>query len=391
MYNDIFLILFIIFLATSCTDKSNSSNDGYSSDNSPITIKIDKNNVNDELRLSSYVESVKYVPLETNDSSIIGQIFQIEVTEKNIFVLDLWSQKKLFMFKSDGAFIRTIGAYGVGPGEYTEISSFVIDEKTNTIFLLDKSVSVIEYSFEGAWIKTTMLEDFMGFRMAKKGEMFAFTGAGRNDKLILADNHFSKKESFFPFTSRFLARSITSPLQQNCHGKLLFRQFLNDTIYEINNNYSLKPHCIVDYGNKGIVDYSYFLKSDKNSKYMESFVNEHLTMISYYETNDFINVRSLYEKESFSTFFCKKSEKVISVSEKDVIDDISFSDGLLYFRGVNCSNNYFVQIIEPSVFLEKLGSNLAKSSPFYNEALSASKSLDETSNPIFIMIKLKNF
>ena len=46
----------------------------------------------DTIAYSQFVDSIKYIPLETTDACLIGNITDVEISEEHIFVLDLQMQ-----------------------------------------------------------------------------------------------------------------------------------------------------------------------------------------------------------------------------------------------------------------------------------------------------------
>ena len=60
---------------------------------------------------------LKFIPLETIDNNLIGNISQIAIYKDKIFVLDRFYSKRLYAFKTDGTYIGQIGNQGNGPGD----------------------------------------------------------------------------------------------------------------------------------------------------------------------------------------------------------------------------------------------------------------------------------
>ena len=60
--------------------------------------------------------------LKKTESSLIGKIDRVIIADSLIFVLDARIAKKLFVFRHNGQFVRTIGSQGKGEGEYKQLS-----------------------------------------------------------------------------------------------------------------------------------------------------------------------------------------------------------------------------------------------------------------------------
>lgn len=80
-----------------------------------------------QLNLNEYVNDLKIVRLESNDSALI-RYFSGHVGEKHIISLE---RDKIILFTSKGEFVRIIAKRGKGPGEFTQIDAWIVDENEN--------------------------------------------------------------------------------------------------------------------------------------------------------------------------------------------------------------------------------------------------------------------
>lgn len=74
------------------------------------------------MKLSSIVDSIYYIPLETQDDYLIGNIDKLIVTDKTFYVLDKNISTATYCFNSEGKFIRKIGNRGASDKEYISIT-----------------------------------------------------------------------------------------------------------------------------------------------------------------------------------------------------------------------------------------------------------------------------
>ena len=87
---------------------------------------------------------IKYVPLETTDSSLIGNIDKILYQNNKYYILDK-VEKKILVFDRQGKAMQIIHKVGQGPGEYLEPSDIDIDKEGN-IYVYDWATqSIITY------------------------------------------------------------------------------------------------------------------------------------------------------------------------------------------------------------------------------------------------------
>jgi hypothetical protein len=125
----------------------------------------------DYLNTSSLIKNIKFIPLETLEEAIIGEISKIIKTEKEYLVLD--SQvKKLFAFDINGKYLRTIGSNGQGPGEYLNPIDFCIDPNGEYIIILDQLKKIIKTDFNG----NLLLERFLPENSRFFDEIFSSNG-----------------------------------------------------------------------------------------------------------------------------------------------------------------------------------------------------------------------
>ena len=103
---------------------------------------------------SDIFKSAKTIILETNKECLISHIFDIQVYDSLLYVLDASNIiNSLFVFDLDGNYVRKIGRAGNGPGEYHKLFNFTLDVENKIIFLLD-DVFIHKYKFDGIYIKS---------------------------------------------------------------------------------------------------------------------------------------------------------------------------------------------------------------------------------------------
>ncbi|MDR2406527.1 MAG: 6-bladed beta-propeller [Bacteroidales bacterium] len=113
------------------------------------TINLDSIPTVDSFRLSSIFRKAKAIRLEETDYAVIGRINCMQVFDNYIFILDTDKAKKLFMFNKNGKYLRQIGSWGQGPGEYIYITDFCLDTINREIYILDSSKKMLyKYNFD---------------------------------------------------------------------------------------------------------------------------------------------------------------------------------------------------------------------------------------------------
>ena len=95
-------------------------------------------------------ESFEVVPLETNDSILLGDISEIEkiLRKDNRVYMSDW--RYIYVFDDNGKHIQTMKHIGQGPGCYLGVSSFVIWENGD-IYIWDRT-AIYKYSKDDAFL-----------------------------------------------------------------------------------------------------------------------------------------------------------------------------------------------------------------------------------------------
>lgn len=96
----------------------------------------------------------RYLPLETTDECLIGQIDQIDSDGSSIFLFDEKNYSAYRFSLEDGSFICKYGTQGRGPGEYISLNCMAIDKKKKEVCLLDFELFKLMYfSYDGELLR----------------------------------------------------------------------------------------------------------------------------------------------------------------------------------------------------------------------------------------------
>ncbi|MCK9305839.1 MAG: 6-bladed beta-propeller, partial [Bacteroidales bacterium] len=101
--------------------------------------------------LGDYASNIDYIRLETNDSSVLGNITDIFLEKGLLFIAD--DKDVCRIFDSNGKYIRSINRIGRGPEEYLSIRDMYVSSKTGNIMIMDHSGVITEYSMYGDFIR----------------------------------------------------------------------------------------------------------------------------------------------------------------------------------------------------------------------------------------------
>lgn len=115
-------------------------------------------------------KEVSYVPLETTDSSLIGDRPYVRLLKDKILVSSQGQPLKMFDAQT-GKFISTVGLIGQGKGEYNLISDmpvFWVDEKAERIMIKSSGQKILCFDSNGDFIENLTIPDEIILQLASQ-------------------------------------------------------------------------------------------------------------------------------------------------------------------------------------------------------------------------------
>ena len=246
--------MLVTFLIISCDN----TKDAHPINVIPLASAVGKYNI---LNLSDYVSEIKYIPLETNDSVLIGEIRQINYENEKILIGD--HTGNCYLFNNNGKFIRKIGKRGQGPNEYLFLNQAIIHE--NLIYLKD-AVKMLIYDFNGSLVDNINLRSNgipAEYRCLKilplKNNTFimdvAIMGNGYYPKALLFETYQSKVKIINEYPNHIkldksysFFSSLETAIMYRFNDGIRTYKSINDTIFTINHNMEIKDAFIFDLG-----------------------------------------------------------------------------------------------------------------------------------------------
>lgn len=127
-----------------------------------------------KLKASDYFHKIRYIPLETTDSCLLGRNPRIEIAHDKLVITT--SQNQCYLFdKESGRFLGSVGRIGNGPGESPSLQGWLNNPAGRIYFPIEKGGFVM-YSLDGNFVgdlKTSFLSD--GFSLTKYNYLDAST------------------------------------------------------------------------------------------------------------------------------------------------------------------------------------------------------------------------
>jgi hypothetical protein len=261
------LFLCLIFLVVSCS--RNSKKDGET-----VIIKIDLSANQNEKSIADFQSrfTIRLIPLETANASLIGGIAQIVVTEKDIFIVNAEGLGKfnVLRFDMNGKFLNKIDRTGQGPQEYIWINSIAVSD--NKLYVSDNmGKQILQYDFAGNFLNKFPVEHNAYQLFVDQSGRMTVLGSYRNEYgLYIYDEFMNKIASFFPREGKManmnLTRTTTKSLGLYKNG-IYVTNYFDPTVYLIRDN-EVKPLAIFDFGRNNLPE-DFFAGESQLDKFTE--------------------------------------------------------------------------------------------------------------------------
>lgn len=368
------LAIFVLtFTLTNCS--SNNDHDQKELKNINISVNAFKSSGN----ISDFLEVTELIPLETTDNSLVNNIDRIKKFREQIYIFDQRS-RKLLRFKSDGSFLGQIGRIGKGPGEYTSIIEFELDTLREQVYLLDVW-KIHTFSLAGEFIKTTNTKFFGSELHIASSDEFIFTGAGRDDRIIITDANFNVKNKFFPYSTAY--RIDPNFTFSNFEDNTAFHLATCDTIYTFIGEQP-SPLFYIDLNGKNFTndDFNDLSQGQKENLFDYTMNgNKYVRCLAFLPINNYVFMILSYSKAAYWGIYNLENDEYKFINMSKVNNDIFGS--FQYFHPKGIINQELVFPIPPHKLIKD------KSSDFYKNNIEKLSKINEYSNPVLLLAKVK--
>lgn len=334
---------------------------------------------------TSLLADMDFVKLETIEHCLIDEILQIEVFDKQIYILDRFA---LYVFGLDGKFIKKLQGSGNGPGEFMSPSSFWIDKNGYVLIADMLSVRLLKYGIESfEFIENIIMPNIvpMGFGIVPETDMFIYYFPKYSTDIDIKQVFIANKKG--DIQTELLE---AMPSGRIVHGnndnfylmnnEIRFYPYFSNTVYTVSSD-SLHIKYRLFFGGYTFPNQDFFARYEKSSDVMNELLNGNNNWIRYvilYETDKDLIVRYFIKRDHYISFYSKESGKTIHFKEEDVIDDIGI--GGKFPVPVGVYENRIIGEIQPYDFDKQQVKN--------NQLKEFTEGLSEEDNPILVFYKM---
>jgi len=358
------------------------------------------------MKMSDLIESVEYIPLETNTNCLIGDLKKNNFVKLsgNYIIVDCTISQSFYLFNRSGKFIAKIGSLGGGPGEYTRYSAsiFSIDEKNKQIILAksigrENTCQLMYYDLNGKYIRSLSVDRSLA----------GIFHAEFNNKHIVMHINNPFKEGDPPFSYSFFSDDYSLIKQEiknidyttirpgevstmgyfyhylysgNLHVK---SAFLNDTVYSIGKDLSFFPKYIIQSGK-----YSLTTEILSDPDLYKSLYKNRIFLWSVFETNSYVLISYLYKEKYFFQYYDKlKNISLLFDSTSGIPNDF---DGGFDFWLKQQNENEYITWHNAYLFEENTNKLSPKGTQNAIENLKKiTREIDLDANPVIVIVKFK--
>jgi hypothetical protein len=377
-------------------------------------ILVNPDNAKENLLASELFENLKYIPLESKEESLFGEISQLIIYKDRFYILDENHTQAVYCFDSQGRFIYKIKRSGSGPGEYKNLINIGIDPEKEELFLhCAKKRQILVFDLEGNY-KTTHNLGFVASKFICTGgsisalylefvENQKFEGKDYYPNLIFVENEtFKVTKQGLSFKKDQANTSARSMLLSNFsiagNNKISLTTNYCDTIYHLEKD-RLTIGYYFDFGEKK--------KGPEFYKLLENNQTQNQQIKDYLNGNDVCNIQHFIETENqiffvyqnkanyHFAFFNKKSKDLMDAG-KDVeylskngtilINDL---DGGLFPLPYFSDGTSFYSFIQPFDLLNKVEAIEKKNSSESKNLMKIISRVKADDNPIITILTPK--
>ena len=114
-----------------------------------------------ELKASDYFNSIEYIPLETGDSSLVGNQPAVTICKGRAYVCSVKRPCLVFDLKT-GRFLHAIGTIDKGPGGYRSSIGMWIQPETEVLYFPGWRNNYLKYASDGSFLGEQKIPEGMG-------------------------------------------------------------------------------------------------------------------------------------------------------------------------------------------------------------------------------------
>jgi hypothetical protein len=351
---------------------------------------------------TNIIDKYKYIRLESNNESLIGEITKIRTYNDKIIILDKRFAKAVFIFDTTGKFIDKINKQGKGPGEFVSIFDFDIDE-TGALYIFDLSKNEIScFNIEDlSFVKSIALKTSISSFVCSDKSFVLYRGNRPGKKemdynILTTDAKLQVNNKFFKFRKDLdddVAFSVRDFLIKS--ESILYSPLIDNKVYSVGHG-KLIPKYEFQFGKYELNDYAPFLNEFKMYHSIDFVLQNKdfaYAIQRYYENEDFFICVYKIGRKVYRFIYSKQTGKYII---KKIKPYEQTKDGFIIWGNYvpfGIKDNYIIGIIDQNEFsiINRLYNDKPDFMEDYPKNYRLKQSYNEMMNPILLLYSIKKF
>ena len=337
--------------------------------------------------LSSLIDVKRVVPLETNDSCLIGGDVRKILKYGSRFYVS-FDRTTLLAFDKDGKFVRRIGALGQGPGEYASFMDFDVDKEG--IYIVG-SRQMMWYAPDGTFVRKVSFGEH---------NIIGLTVIG--DKILGLVTREEETAHLFTKDGKLLQTFLPSSKAVWVGQSTYYWPFGEDTYLMplgSSNDVLLYDAQSEAFSYARMLDAPGLLSLERQNELDESDPHHMKGWYTDYAATIW-NLNSNGRQLFFFTSHKDEGENALWVKDlprdssrgfrlDKVVNDVSFMPVNLFFTSFTYSAGTFLAYVMPSQLKEAISQTELTDSPYYEQMKTLAEQLDEEDNLVLIEYEFK--
>jgi hypothetical protein len=331
-----------------------------------------------------------FIKLETTDDCLLGFFDQIISTKNLLLIL---YDDKVFVFDKNGFYITQINRKGQGPSEYFGIESFFVNEKDNTICLIDgSSQKVLFFSLDNfqfiSEIKMPFQASCASFlpdgNIIWNNQEYLPTGVRVKDYFVKTDTGLNIISSYIKkqFTSGYVTgETITI---YNVEGSIFAYMPFSPVIYQVSQN-DMSPVFQLSIYERQFPSAEFLQdKSANDVPYFDDLMaSDYISHFKVEENAGDMSIFYIAKNQRFVGIYDKTNQRTYHYTFDDFQKELQIGNTFTYLASGKI-DDYYVIPLHPSELKMKKESGYVFKEPL-NSLIDKSQ---ESDNPILFLFKL---
>ena len=201
------------------------------------------------LDMKERIDSISFVGLDDrNAEALFKGIDKLLYVNERFYILDYMGTSAVLVFDNKGNFLFKVGNVGQGPGEYTRVTDF--DVNNDCIYLLDSRKRMIfSYDLNGKFVKHySYLDKIVGVNdliVTDEGNFLLGMDVELNSKeqVILTDSNFVVKKNILYFDENTTRNHLNIGNFRRCGNDVVYYYPVSDVFYRFDNKGNIVDSC----------------------------------------------------------------------------------------------------------------------------------------------------